>query len=190
MKRFITMTLAVLLAVTAFAQNLEGTWSYTGNKNEKMNGENNVNGELKAVTTVTLTFSGAAFECTRKADVRMDMVLDQNDPDDSTVGLLVKLNGKNAGTFELADGVLKLIPNKGKPQVDVKTDVEGMPSGGEMLAGMLAGPLKNEMVKELKETEQYKVISATATELTLEEILTKKDIADGKKAETVVFKKK
>ena len=47
MKRFITMTLAVLLAVTAFAQNLEGTWSYTGNKNEKMNGENNVNGELQ-----------------------------------------------------------------------------------------------------------------------------------------------
>ena len=125
MKRIITLTLAVLLAVTAFAQNLEGTWSYTGNKNEKMNGENNVNGELKAVTTVTLTFSGAAFECTRKADVRMDMVLDQNDPDDSTVGLLVKLNGKNAGSFELADGVLKLIPNKGKPQVDVKTDVEG-----------------------------------------------------------------
>lgn len=190
MKRIITMTLAVLLAVTAFAQNLDGTWSYTGNKNEKMNGENNIKGELKAVHTTILKISGAAFECTRKADVRMDMILDESNPEDATVGIIIKLSGNNAGAVDLTDGVITLTPNKGKPQVDVKTDVEGMPSGGEMLSGMLAGPLKNEMVKELKKTEQYKVVSVTDTELKVEEILTKKEIADGKTPETVVFKKK
>ena len=55
---------------------------------------------------------------------------------------------------------------------------------------MVANPLKKELTNELKKVEKYKVLSLTATELTLQEILTEKEIKKGDKAETLVFTRK
>lgn len=54
---------------------------------------------------------------------------------------------------------------------------------------LLVTPLKSEMTKDLKETDRSRIISVTANEMVLEEILTDKQIRKGEKPERLTFRK-
>ena len=93
--------------------------------------------------------------------------------------------GKVSGIITREGDVLVFTPAKNsKPEVTVETD--NLPG---FLKVMFVNTIKNEMVKDLKETDRYKIISFSAQEMVLEEILTENQIRKGQKAERATYRK-
>ena len=189
MKRFVFSIIIVFLSIVSYAQtNLDGTWFCSDSQSETVDKEQG-QGDLKAVMYQTYRFKGNAFEAESQAKITMDISAESTDGEKADVVFRIDVTGSNSGTLEFKDGILTLTPDKKKPKVTVDADVEGIPGGG-LLKSMVANPLKKELTNELKKVEKYKVLSLTATELTLQEILTEKEIKKGDKAETLVFTRK
>lgn len=175
MKRLILTVVAVLAGVLAFAQSLEGTW--VGKENLK---DNSDGADVTAKATETFIIKGEAY--TSKLQVVMDLSAEK---EGKKVTMIITLTGSNTGTWTRKGDVLTFTPDKkSKPKVDVK--VEGIPS---VLASMFAGPIKKELTKALKETDDYKIISLTDKELVLENILTEKEKKAGETVERTTFTK-
>jgi len=177
-RRTLSIVLALLMVLPVCAQSLEGTWSATEDLNEK---DASSEAEVKATGTTTYIFSADSFKA------EMGAVMDMSGKAESgeAVNVIIKLNGANNGTWSMDGEILTLTPDK-KSKPKVTLDFEGMPA---ILANMLSGPIKKEITKALKEAEQYRVVSLTDSELTLESILSDKQVKEGAKAEITVLKR-
>ena len=191
MKKIALIITALLIGFMAFAQaGLDGTWYYEESQSEQKDAEGGGSGDLKMVMSVTYTFSGSTYKLGMQARADMDLSgTDKNGKEVNAV-FMINIDGSHYGALSRQGDIIKLVPStKEKPKVEVTTDVQGVPGGG-LLKTMLVSPLKKEINSGLKETESYKVISVTETELVLGEILTDKEISKGKAPEQITFKRK
>ena len=187
MKKIALIITALFIGFMAFAQaGLDGTWYFE----EKQNDAGGGNEDISMVMSVTYTFSGNTYKLGMQAQADMDLSgTDKNGKEVNAV-FMIRIDGSHSGTLSRQGEIINLTPSsKEKPKVEVTSDVKGIPGGG-LLKNMLVAPLKKEINSVLKETESYKVISVTADELVLEEVLTDKEISKGQSPEQVTFKRK
>lgn len=181
------MAAALLAGLALFAQNsLDGTWLYRDTESENLR-ESEFQGDI--VTEMTMRLRIAADAYTMSLGANMSMDYKGKDKNGKVVDAVFKVmvNGSNTGTLTRSADLLTLTPPKGsKPQVEVDADAQGIP-GGSLMKSMISGPMKKEVGARLKETLRFRILSATETELTLEEILTDKEIKKGEKPERMVL---
>ena len=177
MKRFLLTITGLLVAAFAIAQNLDGTWMASMSMDEKKDSADvSMKFSVKAYDTITI--SGQSCTTTEKAVITIDAASNREN-----MTMRATITAKVSGTIVRDGDVLTFTPaKKAKPEVTV--DVENVPG---ILKSLLVNPIKNEMVKELKEPDQSRIISLTADEMVLEEILTEKQVKKGEKAEQLTY---
>ena len=179
------MMLAVL---TATAQTINGTWTYTDKAKDKME-EQGAKGDMEMTSHVRFNFSGETFSQKVTAVATMKFKSKDKDGNPEEIDFVIEITCSNSGAMAYDGSTLVLTPAKGqKPKVEVTTNMDDMPGGG-IIKTMVVGPVKKSIIAELKEVQNYNVLSVTATELTLQDILTEKQIKKGAKAQTVVLKR-
>ena len=187
MKRIFLLMAGILAAgVMAFAQSIDGTWVLTRNLDD----DPEMAGQAEAVVSVTMTLGGGRFTEALHMETKL-----------TEAALKAMTGGQEGAVFEItADAsfggassregdILTLTPDKKKPQVNIKTNIKGIPMGDTIANAMKPSVQKN-MEDEMDDTIRYQIISVTATELTLSDVLSDKDKKRGEKAETFVFKRK
>lgn len=188
MKRMILM-LAILLAgaLQSLAQNtLDGTWTYNKTDNRDFN-EKGAVGKSDLKMSAKYVFDGDCFASWVKAVFNMDFTAHNEQGELSDAVFYIEVIASTTGTLSLDGSALTLAPDaKKKPQIEVKTKIEGVP-GGNMVKGMVVNPLKKQLSAELKKVQNYKVVSISETTLVLEDILSDKDIKAGKQPERVTL---
>lgn len=190
MKRLSLLAVALCVAVSAMAQvslaDLEGKWGYAKTDKQKL-AEKDAVGDADIKMSAIYVFDGDSFVCTLKAVMNMDLSMKDSQNQDMDAVFIIEITATTTGASTLASDQLTLVPDKKKkPKVDVDATIKGVP-GGNMLKGMLASPIKQALVSELKEIQQYRVISVSETTLCLQSIVSEKDAAKGIKADTITL---
>ena len=179
MKRFLLTLAGLLVAALTFAQSLDGVWTATETMDEKKDTAG-VSMTIAITGYVTMVIQGTSGSATQKAVLTITAT---KDGEKAKMGATI--TGKVPGTYTREGDVLVFTPaKKSKPEVNVQTD--DLPG---VLKLLLVTPLKSEMTKALKETDRSRIISVTANEMVLEEILTEKEIRKGQKPERITFQK-
>ena len=180
MKR-ILLTLAGLLgAALTFAQSLDGTWTATMSMDEKKDTAD-VSMTMSVTGFDTMVISGSSCTIKEKAVLTISAV---KGGEKVTMGATV--TGKVSGTVAREGEILVFTPAK-KPKPEVTVETDNLPG---ILKALVVNPLKNEMAKDLKEPDRSRIVSISAQEMVLEEILTEKQIRKGKKPERMTYRKK
>ena len=179
MKR-ISLTLACLfVAALTFAQSLDGVWTATISMDEKKDPAD-VSMTMSVTGYDTMEISGSS--CTTKQKAILTII---GSKDGNEVKMGATVAGKVSGTIVREGDVLIFTPAKNsKPEVTVETD--NLPG---FLKVLLVNSIKNEMVKDLKEPDRSQIISISAQEMVLEEILTESQVRKGQKAERATYRK-
>ena len=179
MKR-ISLTLACLfVAALTFAQSLDGVWTATISMDEKKDTAD-VSMTMSVTGYDTMEISGSS--CTSKEKAVVTIIATK---DGEKVKMGATISGKVSGTIAREGDIRVFTPaKKPKPEVNVETD--NLPS---VLKLLLVTPLKAEMAKDLKDPDRIRIISVTANEMVVEEILTEKEIRKGQKPERITYKK-
>ncbi|MBO4557985.1 MAG: hypothetical protein J5693_05205 [Bacteroidales bacterium] len=186
MKRLIVFTVMMLAVLSAAAQTINGTWSYTDNAKDKVE-EQGARGDIEMTSHVRFRFNGEAFSQKVTAVATIKFKSKDKDGNPEEVDFVIEITCTHSGTLAYDGSTLVLTPAKGqKPKVEVTTNMDDMPGGG-IIKTMVVGPVKKSIISELKEVQNYKVLSLTDTELTLQDILTEKQIKKGVKSQTVVL---
>ncbi|MCH5173607.1 MAG: hypothetical protein J1D85_05310 [Bacteroidales bacterium] len=187
MKKAFAIFVSILMGIALFAQgSIDGTWIFSETENKAFD-ESGGNGKLNYINTMTFKFSGDGYTMKVSTSVQMDLNGEGKDGTPVNAVFNIKVSGSNGGKFSRDGNRLTLTPAKGsKPQVDVDADVQGVP-GGSLMKSMISGPIKKEFNEELKRVQNFRIVSLSQTELTLEDILTEKEIKKGEKPETMVL---
>ena len=189
MKRISTIISALLLAaltLSAQTTGLDGTWIFRETENKSTEQEDG-KGKMDSAVTMTYHLAGDSYTLSVEATMSLEFNVTGKDGKPLSPVLHFSVSGSNAGSLGRNGDRLTLTPARGrKPQVDAQADVQGVP-GGNMMKSMVIGPMKKELTNELKSVRDYKIISLTPTELTLEEILTEKELRQGEKPERQVL---
>lgn len=193
MKRLILIAAGLLIGLAVSAQtSLNGTWIHEDAKDVTETPEGGEGGKMRMQydAVVTFRFNGAGYSM--RMTLSMDMDLSGNDKKGKPVNAVfsVKATGDVDGTMVRKGDRLTLTPDKGtKPRIEVEVDAKDVPGGG-LMKSMLTGPMKKELASDLKKVQEYRIVSLTASELTLEEVLSDKDLKKGEEPETMVFRRK
>ena len=191
MKRTILLLASLLAcAFQALAQNtLDGTWTYTKTDKQDIN-EQEASGSAKMKLSAIYVFSGGTFSTSMKAEVNMDFASLGSQGEATDAVFYVEVTASVKGSMAMDGSLLTLTPDaKKKPDIEVFTDIKGVP-GGNLMKPMLVNPLKKELSAELKKAQKYKVVSINETTLVLEDILSDKELKAGKKAERTTLTRK
>lgn len=179
MKRLLLTLSGLLVAVLTFAQSLDGVWTATETMDEKKDTAG-VSMTMSVTGYDTMEISGSS--CTSKEKAVVTIIATK---DGEKVKMGATISGKVSGTIAREGDILVFTPaKKPKPEVNVETD--NLPS---VLKLLLVTPLKAEMAKDLKDPDRIRIISVTANEMVVEEILTEKEIRKGQKPERITYKK-
>ena len=159
MKQFFLLAVSLFLAVAAFGQSLEGSW--TGNQSlTKMDGDDMSTMDMD----YTYTFTGNTFT------IRQETSVDLGITDVPPFLVLASVSGD----WTLEDGILTMAPSRRpKPSVEMKAD--GVPG---LVRMFMADRVRKDIAKELRETRRYEVLILTDTALLLREIPSEKDLKD------------
>jgi hypothetical protein len=180
MKRILLTLASLFVAALTFAQSLDGVWTAKISMDEKKDTAD-VSMAMSVTGYDTMEISGSS--CTTKQQAILTIT---GARDGETVKMGATINGKVSGTIAREGDVLVFTPAKSpKPEVTVET--ENIPG---VLKALLVNPLKSEMAKDLKEPGRTRIISLSAQEMVLEEILTEAQIRKGQKAERMTYRKK
>lgn len=179
MKRFLLTLAGLFVAVLSFAQSMDGTWIATISFDEKQDTAD-VNLTMSLTGYDTLVISGSSCTTSQKAILTLAATKEAE-----TVQMGATITGKISGTIAREGDILVFTPSKkAKPEVTVET--ENLPG---LIKALLVNPLKKEMTKDLKDPDRSRIISVTAQEMVLEEILTEKEISKGVKPQRITYKK-
>ena len=179
MKRILLTLVCLFVAALTFAQSLDGVWTATISLDEKKDTAD-VSMTMSVTGYDTMEISGSSCTTKQKAILTITGAKDGEE-----VKMGATIAGKVSGIITREGDVLVFTPAKNsKPEVTVETD--NLPG---FLKVMFVNTIKNEMVKDLKETDRYKIISFSAQEMVLEEILTENQIRKGQKAERATYRK-
>ena len=179
MKRFLLTLAGLLMAALTFAQSLDGVWTATETLDEKKDTAG-VSMTMSVTGYDTMEISGSS--CTSKEKAVVTIIAAK---DGEKVKMGATVSGQVSGTIAREGDVLVFTPaKKPKPEVTVQT-TDNLPG---LLKVLLVTPLKAEMAKDLKEPDRIRIISVTASEMVVEEILTEKEIRKGKKPERITYK--
>ena len=189
MKRLVLFILAAILSLPSLSQSkIEGKWKLTETDKQTI-GDNDSSGIADIKTTLTYTFAGDRFECTIEAVTDMSFAVKDDQAANSDIVVLLDITASCGGSCTLEGDLLTLTPDKKKkPKVDVDATITGI-AGGSMIKNMLAAPLKKALVAELKEVQQYKVLSVTDKSLTLLKVVSGKDNSEKAKVEPITLTK-
>lgn len=187
MKRIFLLMAGILAAgVMAFAQSIDGTWVLTRNLDD----DPEMAGQAEAVVSVTMTLGGGRFTEALHMETKLtEAALKQMTGGQEGAVFEITADASFGGASSREGDILTLTPDKKKPQVDIKTNIKGIPMGDTIANAMKPSVQKN-MEDEMDDTIRYQIISVTATELTLSDVLSDKEKKRGEKAETFVFKRK
>ena len=179
MRRILLTLTGFLVAALTFAQSLDGTWTATETLDEKKDTAD-VSMKISLTGYDIMVISGSSCTKTEKAVMTISATKDGQD-----VKMGATVTGTVAGTIAREGDVLVFTPaKKAKPEVTVETqDLPGV------LKVLLINPIKSELAKDLKEPDSSRIISVTAQEMVLEEILTEKQVRKGQKPERVTYRK-
>lgn len=179
MKRILLTLAGLLMAALTFAQSLDGTWTATMSMDEKKDTAD-VSMTMSVTGYDTMVISGSSCTTIEKAVVTISAI-----KDGQQVKMGATVTGKASGTIDREGDVLVFTPAK-KPKPEVSVETENLPG---ILKALLINPLKSEMAKDMKEPDRSRIISLSAQEMVLEEILTEKEIRKGKKPERMTYRK-
>ena len=180
MKRILLTLAGLFVAALTFAQSLDGTWTATMSMEEKKDTAD-VSMTMSVTGYDTMVISGSSCTMKEKAVLTIGAV---KGGEKVTMGATI--TGKVTGTIAREGDILVFTPvKKPKPEVTVETD--NLPG---ILKALVVSPLKNEMAKDLKEPDRSRIVSISAQEMVLEEILTEKQIRKGQKPERATYRKK
>ena len=180
MKRFLLTLSGLLVAALTFAQSLDGIWTAMETEEEKRDTAG-VSMTISMTGYDTMEISGSSCLSRKKAVVTITAT-----KDGEKVKMGATITGKASGTVTREGDVLVYTPAK-KPKPEVNVESNNLPGVMKLL---LVTPLKAEFTKALKEPDRSRIVSVTANELVLEEILTEKEIRKGQKPERITYKKK
>ena len=152
MKRILaTLSLILAMALGAYAQSLDGTWSASLAESESEDGA-----DMKMTGQDIITFSGSSFSrtmsvrCTIKAEA---------------IDMIIKAKGSVSGTWKLSGNTLTLTPDKkAKPVFNIET--ENCPA---IIETMIIGPLKKELKQDLKGEDELDIISISDTQIVVKD---------------------
>ena len=180
LKRFLLILAGLFIAVLAMAQNLDGTWTGTMSMDEQRDTED-VNMNMSVTGYETMVINGSACNVIQKA---VFTITASKEGRSGSMGATV--TGKTSGTITVEGDILVFTPDKkARPEVTVET-TDNLPG---LLKTLVVNPLKNEMTKDLKESDRSRIVSVTAQEMILEQVLTEKEIRKGQKPERMTFRK-
>ena len=177
MKRFLLTLAGLLVAAVAFAQSLNGTWTANRAIDEQ---KDSANVSMKVTLEDYIAFTIEGLSCTSMEKVIM-VIKASDDKNSLDMGATITVNAP--GTIVRDGDILTVTPAK-KPKPEVKVEVQNIPG---VLKALLVNPIKKEVEQSLKEPSTYKIISLTANEMVLEDVLTEKEIKKGEKPETITF---
>ena len=179
----------MLAGAVLFAQpKIDGTWYFEQVESGSTNKEG-ATGDVTMNMTMVFVFSGSSYNIS--VDLDADMTVSGKDKEGNQVDAVMKITakGSNNGALTQSGDLFTMTPGKDKVKVEVDADVNGLPGGG-LFKTMMTPLLKKEVSAILKEESTFKVLSVTDTELTIQDVLTEKEIAKGEVPETMVLKKK
>jgi len=181
----------ILATIGAGAQSLDGTWVMNQKESQDFNNEENkVDGKADMDASAKYVFAGERFQAWMSVKLNMDFVAQTDDGENANANVYIKVTADNTGSLSRDGDELVLTPDaKKKPNITVDSKLDGIP-GGDMLKGMMTGPIKKELSAELKKTDRYKIVSLTEDTLVLETVLSAKEVKDGKTPNRTTFTRK
>ncbi|MBO7544980.1 MAG: hypothetical protein J6T02_05380 [Bacteroidales bacterium] len=184
MKRIFLILAGILVAgVMAFAQSVEGNWKYF----KDLSNDPELAGQAIAKVEILLNLGGARFTEDLHMETKLtEAALQQMTGGKSGAAFEILADASFGGDFSQEGDIITLTPDKKKPQINIKTNIQNIPMG-EMLANAMTPSVQKSMQEEMDDSMKYQVISVTATELTLKNLPSDKQVKRGEKSETIVF---
>lgn len=184
MKRILLTLAGILIAgVMAFAQSIEGTWHFS----KDLSDDPELAGQAIAKFAVTLNLGGTRFTEALHMETKLtEAALQQMTGGKSGAAFEILADASFGGDFSQEGDIITMTPDKKKPQINIKTNIQNIPMG-EMLANAMTPSVQKSMQEEMDDSMKYQVISVTATELTLKNLPSDKQVKRGEKSETIVF---
>lgn len=184
MKRTLLILAGILAAgVMAFAQSVDGKWAFT----KDLSNDPDMAGQAEAKVSVVLNLNGGRFTEALHMETRLtEAALKAMTGGKEGCAFEITADATFGGSYVREDDIITMTPDKKKPQIDIKTNIKGIPMG-ETLAGAMTPSVQKSMQEEMEDSMKYQVISVTATELTLKNLPSDKQIARGETSETMVY---
>ncbi|MBR6002399.1 MAG: hypothetical protein IK045_06015 [Bacteroidales bacterium] len=184
MKRTILILAGILAAgVMAFAQSIDGKWAFS----KDLSNDPEMAGQAEAKVSVVLNLAGDRFTEALHMETRLtEAMLKQITGGAAGAAFEIVADATFGGSYVLEGDIITMTPDKKKPQINIKTNIKGIPMG-ETLANAMTPSVQKSMQDEMDDSMRYQVISVTATELTLKNLPSDKQVARGETSETMVY---